>query len=206
MPFCTPPKFRILVANMSSPGEPSMGINPTVTRMGFELQQIVDTSKGMARVAGPVNAIPAPSAGSYTVAITVLRPDFWDPAVAAPGPFYTKEEVQIGDSYFLASEEFGAGMGSGAGTEADIATSLAAAIDRMDDIRAASVGPTVYVTSSRPDGLLAVKASNDTAVLLGGYDFRVIAPGAITLTTAPIQRKTYYLVKPVKTQTPPVAF
>lgn len=206
MPVCAPPKFKVLVASMSNPGDPSRGVNPTVTRMGFELQQVVNTTNGTQRVAGPTNTIPVPSSGSYTVAIQVLRPDYWDPSVTPPGPFYTKEEVQIADQYFLASEEFGAGLGSGAGTVDDVASSLAAAINTMDSIRAVAVTDTVYITSSRTDPILPVKASNDTAVLLGGYDFRVIAPGAITLTTAPIQRRTYFVVKPVKTQSPPISF
>jgi len=206
MPVCAPPKFKILVANMSNPGDPSRGVNPTITRYGVELQQLANTTNGHLRVAGPTNTIPVPSAGSYTVAIQVLRPDYWDPSVAPPGPFYPKEEVQVGEQYFLASEEFGAGLGSGAGTVNDVASSLAAAIDTMDGVRAVAVTDTVYITSSLMSPILPIKASNDTAVLLGGYDFSVIAPGAITLTTAPIQRRTYFVVKPVKTQSPPISF
>lgn len=204
MPTVTPPKFKILVANLAASGDPSRGVegNPVKTRTGFVLQTVV-CANGTTRIGGPVQTPPVPSSSNYTVAIQVLAPDYWDPTVAAPPPFLTTEEVQIGAQYFTASEDFGVGLGSGTGPTSAIATSLALAVNTVEGVRAVATGDTVYITSRRSDGLLPVKASNDMGVVLGAYTFSVIGPGGVVLTTAPQDRVTYYVVKPFKTQAPP---
>ena len=57
MHFCAPPKFRILVAGIVSPSDPSRGIPATIARTGFELQQIVlPNGQTMAEHAQPLIA------------------------------------------------------------------------------------------------------------------------------------------------------
>jgi hypothetical protein len=129
--------------------------------------------------------------------------EYWDPSVTAPPPFYSQEEVQVFDRFFIAGEEFGAGLGSGTGPETAIASSLASALSRVEGLKAAAVGDTVYVASTRPDQYLPIKASNDMGVALVGYNFQVQGSGGEVLTVAPRDRRTYYLIKKVRTQAPP---
>ena len=204
MPLCAPPKFKILVANIDGASDPSIGEagNPVKNRTAFVLQQMI-LPDGTTRIGGPTQSPPAPSSVSHTAAIQVVSNTFWDPSVATPPPFYQKEEVQIGDRFLTASEEFGAGLGSAAGTLAEIASSLATAMSTIPGVQAVASGDFVYITSTRTDGYLPVKASNDTATIFSGYDFHVLGPNGEVLTVVPNDRRTYYIVKPVKSQSPP---
>ncbi len=203
MPISTPPKFKILVANLAASGDPSViGGNPVKLRTGFELQQVV-LPNGTARIGGPIQAQPVVDATHYTVAIQVLSALYWDPAVTPPGPFYFKEEVQCFTQYPVASESFGVGIGSGGGPVGTVATELATYLNTLDRVSAVAIADTVYINSSRPDETIPVKASNDMAVLLGGTMFRVLGPGGVVLTGTANQRQTFFIFKAVKTQAPP---
>lgn len=203
---CAPKKFKILVAAIKTPSDPSRGPsgNPTVSRTGFVLQQMV-LENGISRIAGPVTPPQPPSPVAYTASIKVVNPTYWDPAVAPPGPFYFKEEVALFDRYVVASEEFGAGLGGGVGPVAAIASQLADSLDVYPGIEAAAVGDTVYITSLRPDDALPIKATNDETTVLGGPFFEVYGPGGILLSVAPTYRQTFFVTKPEKTQAPPVS-
>lgn len=191
-----PPKFTVLVAHFD-------GTSERPIRSGFVLQQ-VRLANGVGRVGGPLQSQPTVDATHYQAAIKVLSPTFWDPSVAAPPPFYAKEEIQIFDEYFVAGEEFGAGHGSAAGTVDQIASQLATSINTIEGVSAVAVTDTVYIASHRFDGSMAVKASNDTAVQLAGYVFRVLGASGVVLTTPPVDRRTFYVVKTVKSQSSPV--
>lgn len=204
---CTPKKFNILVAALKTPSDPSRGPigNPTVSRTGFTLQQMV-LENGTTRINGPVVPPPPPSPAAYTASIKVVAPLYWDPVVAPPGPFYFKEEVALFDQYITASEEFGSGMGSGAGPVAGIATQLATSLDFYLDVEAAAVGDTVYITSHRPNATLPIKATDDMSIVLGpGVTFEVYGPGGVLLSVGPEYRQTFFVTKPAKTQSPPVS-
>lgn len=200
----TPPKFKVLVAHHGA-SDPSRGTagNPVSIRSAFELQQVV-LANGTGRIAGPIQRQPVPSAGAYQAAIKVLQNTYWDPTVDVPPEFYIKEEVQVFDQYLVAGVDFGAGLGSGGGTVDDIAISLAQAINGIEGVRAVAVTDTVYITSHRLDALMAVGASNDTAVELTGYVFQVLGAAGVVLTTPPIDHKTYYVIKQVKSQSAPI--
>lgn len=206
MPLSAPPKFKILVANLAGGSDPSRGTsgNPVKLRTGFQLQ-MVTLPNGTGRVAGPIQAHLPPTALNHTAAIQVVSATYWDPTVDPPPQFYQEEEVQIFDQYLVASEEFGVGLGSGVGPVNGIATSLATAISSIDGMSASSVGDTVYITSNGPSAELPIKASNDTATLLSGYMFSVLGPSGEVLTSAPQDRKTYYVVRLRKFQSPPVS-
>jgi hypothetical protein len=204
MHFCAPPKFRILVAGIVSPSDPSRGIPATIARTGFELQQIV-LPNGTMRIGGPMNKPAPPTALAHTAAIQVAAPDYWDPSAVVPPPFYIKEEVQAFDVYLTASDNFGMGEGSGTGPIAAIATELAASLNAIDGVTASSDGvDMVYITSTRPDETLPIKASGDFSAVLGAVSF-LVSSGGTMLSTAPEYRRTFYVTKPVKTQNPPVA-
>ena len=205
MPVCAPPKFKILVANILGASDPAgLAGNAVKIRTGFELQ-MVHMPNGTGRIAGPIQAIPPTTAISHTVSIRVLSNTFWDPTVAAPPPFYPKEEIQVFDRFLTASEDFAVGMGSAAGGVNAIAASIATAVQGIEGVTAISVGDTAYITSRRLDGYMPVKASNDTAVVLAAYDFRVQGPAGEILTVAPLDRKTYFMVKVVKSQGAPIS-
>lgn len=140
----------------------------------------------------------------YQAAIKVLSNVYWNPAVAAPGPFYTKEEIQIFDTYFVAGEEFGAAIGSGTGTVAAIASQLARAINTIEGVSAVSASDTVYINSQRLDALMAVKGTNDTAVQLTGYVFRALGASGVVLSAPPVDRRTFYVIKAVRSQSAPI--
>lgn len=205
---CAPRKFKILVAALKTPSDPSRGPsgNPTVSRTGFTLQQMV-CENGTTRIGGPVVAPPPPSPVAYTAKLTVTNPDYWDMAVTAPPPFYDKEEISLFGQYLTASDEFGGGLGSGTGPTAGIATQLAASlnVNSYPGVAAVAIGSDVYITSLRPDATLPIKASNDYSAILGGVSFVVYGPGGILLSVAPNYRQTHFITKPAKTQSPPVS-
>jgi len=202
----TPKKFNILVAALKTPSDPSRGPigNPTVSRTGFTLQQIV-LPNATARIGGPTAVIPPPSAFNHTVAIECGVGEYWDPAVTAPGPFFYKEEVALFDQYITASAEFGAGLGSGTGPAAAIATQLAASLNVYSDIEAVAAGNSVYITSHRPDATLPIKATADESVTFGAPPFVVYAFNGVLMSVGPTYRQTFFITKNVKTQTPPVS-
>lgn len=201
----TQPKFKVLVAHFAGGSDPSRGPagNPVPIRTGFILQQVT-LENGTGRVGGPIQHQPTVDATHYQAAIQVLSNTYWDPTVAPPGPFYTKEEVQVFDRYFVAGDDFGIGMGSGAGAVNDIATSLAASINTVDGVSAVAILDTVYISSDRFSQDMAVSASNDTAVLLAGYVFDVLGASGVVLTSPPQDRRPFYLIKTVKCQSAPV--
>jgi len=123
---------------------------------------------------------------------------------AAP-PLYTREEIALFDRFVVAGENFGAGLGSGAGPVATIATQLAAALKRFPGIDAVAVTDTVYIKSNRPDGSLPIKATNDLSTVLG-TSFEVYSPGAVLLSVGPEFRQTFFIVRTeTKFQSPPVS-
>lgn len=203
MPISAPPKFKLLVCH----GRDSVDYGgsvppPTRTRSQFTIQQVTLTT-GNGRIGGPIQAIPAPTSSAYTVAIKVLANTFYDPTVVAPPPFIDQEEIQVFNLFLVAGEEFALGMGSGADTPANIAVSLAAALNGLSGVHATATGDTVYINSSRLEETIAIKASNDTEAILSGYMFRVLGPSGVILTTAPNGRRTYQMVKAVKSQSAP---
>ena len=205
MRFCTPPKFKILVANTEGSSDPgrNSGGNPVKIRTGFTLQQ-VNLPNGKAQVGGPVQSPPAVSSSNYSAAIKVLSADYWDPTIAPPGPFYYQEEVRVFDQYPTAGSEFGVGNGSGTGTASDIALSLATWVNRsVDQVSAISAGDTVYLTSSRPDAMIPIQATNDMSTLLGALVFQVRGPGGVVLSGSGHERASFYIFKPSKTQSAP---
>lgn len=203
MEFTAPPKFKILVAGIVQPSDPSRGINAVKARTGFELQ-LVNCPDGTNRIGGPTQVAPTPSALSNDASIQVASADYWDPNAVPPPPFYWKEEVQAFDNYLVASDNFGSGEGSGVGPVATIANELADALNLVEGMKAVSDGvDTVFITATRPDSLLPIKASGDWSLVLGTAPF-LVSSGGVLLSTGPEYRQTFYLAKSIKTQTPPV--
>lgn len=201
-----PRKFNILVAAITSPSDPSRGPegNPKVARGGFTLQQIL-TPDGKSRIGGPIVVPPPPSALNHTLAIEVSTSDFWDPEVTDPAPLYLTEEVGLFDRYIVAGEEFGSTHGSGAGPLNTIATQLALALNSYSEVQAVAVGAIVYITSLRPDGRVPVQATDNMSILLGGTPFLVYGSDGVLLSTGLNRQKTYFVVKPYKTQSAPIS-
>lgn len=203
MEFTAPPKFKILVAGIVQPSDPSRGLNAVVARTGFELQ-IVNCPDGTNRIGGPTQVAPTPSALSNDASIQVASADYWDPTAVPPPPFYWKEELQSFDNYLVASDNFGSGEGSGVGPVATIANELADSFNSIGGVKAVSDGvDTVFITATRPDALFPIKASADFSVILGTAPF-LVSSGGTLLSTGPEYRQTFYLRKTFKTQTPPV--
>ena len=205
MRFAAPPKFKILVANLSGSSDPSRGPagNPVKLRTGFVLQQMV-LPDGTSRTNGPTQVIPPVDATHYTAAIKVLSARYWDATVAPPGPFYYQEECRVFNQYPMAGVDFGVGNGSLAGPVNTIAANLALWVnDSVEGVTALAVGDTAYFTSSRADAQFPVQATNDMSTLLGGLIFRVVGPNGEVLSGTGHQRANFYVVKPVKTQEPP---
>ena len=204
MRLATPPKFKILVANLAGSGDPSRGPagNPTKLRTGFILQQVV-LPDGTARVAGPVQHPAAPAAGAYDGAIVAENPDYWDPTVAPPPPFLAQEEVTVGDTVLVAGETFGVGNGSGAGTVNDIAASLAENLNLVPGVRAVAVADTAYFTSTGLAPYLSVQATNELSAITAATLFNVYGPGGVLLTGAGA-RTVFPLYKRTKGQSAPV--
>jgi len=207
MHLCAPPKFKILVANLKAGSDPSLntGGNPVKARTGFVLQAMI-LPNGTTRLNGPTQKPPPVSAVNYTASITVLNPTYWDPAVAAPGPFYYKEEIRVGDQYALASADFGQGHGSGTGPVAAIAAELAAWINtNTDRVFATSVAGVVYITDAREEALFPIQATVDMMNSVGGGSapWTIQDNAGTTITVVGQLRRSFYLPKPVKSQLPP---
>ena len=205
MRFAAPPSFKVLLGVTTGDSDPSRGTagNPTKLITGMVLQQMV-LPDGTVRTNGPTQAPPPVSSTYHTAAITALAPDYWDPTAAPPGPFFYQEECRIFDQYPVAGTDFGVGNGSGTGTVAEIATSLALWINlSVEGVSATSVGGTTYMTSSRADASLPVQATNDMSVLLSGVSFRVLGPAGEILSGTGHERQNFYVFKPVKSQSPP---
>jgi hypothetical protein len=139
------------------------------------------------------------------VAIQVATANFFDPAVAPPPPLYLKEEVALFDQYVTASEEFGAGEGSGAGPVASVAIGLAKALNLYPDIKAVAVADTVYINSYSAFPTIPIKATDDMSAILGGTPFLVKDSAGNTLSVSPNYRQTFFVVKPLPLQGPPVS-
>lgn len=206
MRLSAPPKFKILVANLAHGSDPSLnsGGNPVKLRTGFVLQQMV-TPDGNVRTNGPTQQPPPVSALDHTAAIQVVAPDYWDPTVTAPGPFFYQEEVRCYDQYPLAAVDFGVGNGSGAGPTAAVATTLADWLNQsVAGVDALAVGDTVYLSALRVDANLPVQGTSDMAVLLGGaVVFTVKDNLGNTLNPPGSLRATCFVPKAVKSQAPP---
>jgi hypothetical protein len=208
MRFAAPPKFKILVANLKEGSDPSrIGGNPVKQRMGFVLQQMV-LPDGTVRTNGPTQQPPAVSAVNHTAEIVVVSPGYWDPTIAAPGPFYYQEEARFCDQYAVAASDFGVGLGSGTGPAAAVAADLAAWVNAcVDRVTATSVGASVYLTDARQDERFPVQATNDMSVLLPlGTFFQVFDSAGNLLSVPSSLRATFFIPKPVKSQFPPTIF
>lgn len=85
MRVAAPPKFKVLVANLSGSSDPARntGGNPVKLRTGFVLQML-HTPDGNVRTGGPTQQPPPVSAVDNMARIQVLAPDYWDPTVAPP--------------------------------------------------------------------------------------------------------------------------
>ena len=203
MEFTAPPKFKILVAGIVQPSDPSRGINAVKARTGFELQ-LINCPDGTNRIGGPTAVVPPPTLANHTAAVQVAAPNYWDPTAVPPPPFYLKDEVQADDVYLVASDNFGAGEGSGTGPVATIANELADSLNTVLGVKAASDGvDTVYITSTRPDQTFPISASNDFSLVFGGASF-VVSAGGTVLNGGAECHQTYFVQKSTKTQTPPV--
>jgi hypothetical protein len=206
MRVAAPPKFKVLVANLSGSSDPARntGGNPVKLRTGFVLQML-HAPDGTMRVNGPTQQPPPVSATDKTAAIQVLSAGYWDPTVAPPGPFYYQEEVRCFDQYSVAASDFGVGNGSGAGPVNTIASNLASWINiSVDGVDALAVADTVYLSTNRVWERFPVQATNDMSVLLGGVIFAVKDTTGTTLNTATKRRATFYIPKAVKSQAAPV--
>lgn len=197
------PKFKVLVGHNDGTDPSRFGGNGQATRSVFELQTVTGAN-GVSRVGGPTVAPLAVSSSHYTAAVRVLSNTYWNPDADPPPPFFPQEEVMVGSTFLTSGEEFGIEMGGGADTAAHIATSLALAIQTVEGITAVASGDTVYILSHRTDGYLPIKASNDTSVIFSGYTFQVKGPSGEVLTTAPRDRRTFFVMKLEKSQSPPV--
>jgi hypothetical protein len=161
---------------------------------------------GTTRINGTTLQPPVVSAVNYTASITIRDPAYWDPAVAAPGPFYYQEEIRVMDSYFLAATDFGQGHGSAAGPVANIATELAASINAtMAQVTATSVAGVVYIRDARQAPLFPIQATVDMMTAAGGglVAWTIQDTAGTTLSASGIRRRSFYLPKPVKSQNPP---
>ena len=206
MPVAAPPKFKVLVANLSGSSDPARntGGNPVKVRTGFVLQML-HTPDGNVRTNGPTQQPPPVSAVNHTARIQVLAPDYWDATVTPPGPFYYQEECRMFDQYSTASTDFGTGLGSGTGPVANIAADLATWINlSVTNVEATSVGDTVYMATNRVDERFPVQATNDMSVLLGGTIFAVLDSAGTVLNTASKRRASFFIPKVVKSQAAPI--
>jgi hypothetical protein len=172
--------------------------------MGFELQMVI-RENGVATMAGPVRTVAAVSSTNKSAVVRVLSSRYWDPAEAPPPPFYDKEQVQIGGQFLVASEDFGAGLGSETGTATAVATSLVTALNRVSGVEATSDGDTVYILSRRPEHVVSLQATNDTSALLGGVSFQVQGPSGEVLSAAGSYRRTHQIPRLLPFQTAPIA-
>lgn len=205
MHVAAPPKFKVLVANLVGSSDPARntGGNPVKARTGFVLQ-LLHAPDGTVRVNGPTQQPPPVSAVNYTASIKVLSAGFWDPTVAPPGPFYYQEECRMFDQYPVAASDFGAGLGSGVGPVAIIASDLAAWVNlSVADVDATSVGDTVYLSTNRVWERFPVQATNDMSALLTGVIFAVTDKAGTTLNTATHRRASFFIPKAVKSQAAP---
>jgi hypothetical protein len=209
MRVCAPPKFKILVANLTGGGDPSrIGGNPVKQRMGFELQQMV-LPDGTTRLNGPTRQAPVTSATDYTAAIAVRSVSFWDPTIVAPGPFYYLEEARLFTQYPVAAIDFGLGHGGGTGPINDVATELAAWVNAsVEQVSAFAAANVVYFTSRRTDERFPIQATNDMIVILGGAAvfFEVLDSAGTVLNIAGRRRASFFVPKVVKSQSPPTIF
>lgn len=202
---CAPPKFKILVANLKEGSDPSrIGGNPVKQRSGFVLQQVI-TADGNVRTGGITQQPPTVSATDHTASIQVRAALYWDPTVAAPGPYYYLEETRFNDQYAVAGVEFGKGHGSGAGTVNQVASEMAEWINTcVSQVSALAVADTVYLADARLDARFPVQATNDMSALLGGTSFLVSDYSGTLLSTAGHLRASFYVPKAVKSQAAPV--
>lgn len=205
MRVAAPPKFKVLVANLSGSSDPARntGGNPVKIRTGFVLQTL-HTPGGNVRTNGPTQQPPEVSAIDNMAQITVDSSGYWDPTVTPPGPFYYQEECRAFEQYSVAATDFGVGDGSGAGLPDAVALDLANWINvSVSGVTATSVGDTVYLATNRVDPLFPVQATNDMSVLLGGLIFTVKDGSGNTLNGAGQYRRSFFLPKTVKSQSAP---
>jgi len=197
----TPPKFKVLVAAITSPSDPSRGINPTIARTGFTLQQVI-TQSGVGRVGGPIVARAATGPLNHTAAIVVTSNDFANSDGVAP--FLLTEEIALFDRYIVAGQNFSV-AGGGVAPLDEIADGIAVSLNVYPDIDAVSDGvDTVYITYLGLEPFLPIKATGDESETLGDAPFEITA-GGVTLTVSPALRQTFYVSNSVKTQSPPEA-
>ena len=205
MRVAAPPKFKVLVANLSGSSDPARntGGNPVKLRTGFVLQML-HTPDGNVRTGGPTQQPPPVSAVDNMARIQVLAPDYWDSTVAPPGPFYYQEECRTFDQYPMAATDFGVGNGSGAGPVNTIASDLSNWINAsVSGVTAVSVTDTVYLSTNRVDALFPLQATNDMSALLGGVTFDLQDGAGNSLNTAFQRRRSFYIPKTVKSQSAP---
>jgi hypothetical protein len=127
------PPFTILVANLTAPGDPSVGRNPVRARNGFRQQNV--TPVGLAPYGTVVGARTGTLLGGAftrsTGTVTIASDDFTVPA-----------EVLIGPFVLVTDEDFDAdGLGA-----AVVAANLAAAITALPGYDAVGVAAAVNVT------------------------------------------------------------
>lgn len=205
MRVAAPPKFKVLVANLSGSSDPARntGGNPVKLRTGFVLQTL-HTPSGNVRTGGTTQQPPPVSAGNNMARIAVTSARYWDPTVTAPGPFYYQEELRAFDQYPLAATDFGVGEGSNTGPVNTVASEIASWFNAaVPGVSATSVGATVYMTTNRVDALFPVQATNDMSVLLGGLIFTLQDGAGNTLNVAGRRRRSFFLPKTVKSQSAP---
>lgn len=205
-----PPKFKILVANLSGSSDPSRntGGNPVKLRTGFILQQMV-LENGVNRINGPTQSPPTVSAAAtdHTVSIQVATAGYWDPSATPPGPFFYLEEIRVYDQYPLAASDFGIGFGSNTGPVGAVAISLANWLDLvLTNTDVLVVGDTVYLSPFDVMERIPVQATSDMYLRAGypGPVFVVKDNLGNTLNPSPNLRMTSFVPKLVKSQSAPV--
>ena len=206
MRVAAPPKFKVLVANLSGSSDPARntGGNPVKLRTGFVLQML-HTPGSVVRMNGPTQQPPPVSAINNMARIVVTSARYWDSTVTPPGPFYYQEELRAFDQYPQAATDFGVGEGSNTGPVNTVASEIASWFNAsVAGVSAVAVANTVYMSTNRVDALFPVQATNDMSTLLGGLIFTLQDGAGTTLNVAGRRRSSFFLPKTVKSQAAPV--
>ena len=156
--------FKTLVAGISSPSDPSQGINSTVDRRAVTQQQI--STGGGRHVNALITGSTSGATGTITVADNNFTTGLLGAAAASRSELHIGEHVLIADHHFTAHGE----------ALADIADNIVAAINNLPGFSAASDGvDTVTVTGpSGPsrtvfDKVEKAEATNFTLSPTDGY-------------------------------------
>ena len=173
---CTPPPFRLTVAGIVSEGDAGV----VRTHNGFTLQ-VVHRPGGRAEMGGPMIAPSPPSSTSFDFAIEVLSSDFHDGSQSPedPTPY---EGSGAGDFFGVPGSDWGQGLGDGAATDADLATALAAYLQRVYPLVAVADTAEVFCKFRDLDVEMGVTLTNRIETLVSRV-WNLTGPGPSNLRT-----------------------